>query len=199
MKYDFSKRAMDLVIFFLVLPFFVLILPFVALAIKAESRGPVFFKARRVSKGRAVTIYKFRTMALGAEEKKKELNHLNERKDGPFFKISKDPRVTKIGRILRKFWIDETPQIFNVLKGEISFVGPRPYEPEEMEKYPEEYRFLKNEKAGITGLSQIKGSSNLPFLEVLKYDAYYARHKSLGLDLKILFKTFLLLFDPSGV
>ncbi|MDD4761465.1 MAG: sugar transferase [Candidatus Pacebacteria bacterium] len=199
MKYDFLKRMMDLAIFFLILPFFILIFPFVALAIKAGSRGPVFYKAKRVSGGKIITIYKFRTMFLGSEKKKKELNHLNERKDGPFFKISNDPRVTNIGRILRKFWIDETPQIFNVFKDEISFVGPRPYEPEEIEKYPTEYKFLKNEKAGITGLSQIKGSSNLPFSEVLKYDAYYARCKNLRLDLKIIFQTFLLLFNPSGV
>jgi len=199
MSYKAIKRIMDILISIAVMPFFILILPFIAVGIKISSRGPIFFKAKRVSCGRIITILKFRTMVLGAENIKNKLNYLNERGNGPFFKISKDPRVTKIGRILRKFWLDEIPQILNVLKGDISLVGPRPYEPEEVERYPKEYQFLKYEKAGITGLSQIKGSSNLHFEEVLKYDFYYAKHKSIWFDIKILFRTFLLLFNPSGV
>lgn len=199
MDYEKGKRILDVVISLAFLPFFMVIFPAAAILIKMGDGGPVFYRAKRVSQGRIILIYKFRTMVLGAERKKKELMEKNERSDGPFFKIAKDPRVTKAGRILRKFWIDEMPQIFNVLKGEISFVGPRPYEEEEIEKYPEEYNFLKKEKAGITGLSQINGSSNLPFEKVLEYDAYYARNKSLRLDLKIIWKTFLLLFNPSGV
>jgi len=190
---------MDIILSIAGVAIFILILPFVAIAIKLDSKGPIFFKARRVSADRTITILKFRTMVNGADGMKNRLSHLNERTDGPFFKITKDPRITKVGRTLRKLWLDETPQILSVLKGDISLVGPRPYEPEEIKNYPSEFQFLKNEKAGLTGFSQIKGSSNLPFRDVLKYDAYYARHKSLTLDLKILWKTFLLLFHPSGV
>ncbi|PIR05125.1 MAG: hypothetical protein COV57_00730 [Candidatus Liptonbacteria bacterium CG11_big_fil_rev_8_21_14_0_20_35_14] len=200
MIYLVVKRFLDISISIIGLVFLILLLPFVFILIKSLGGfGPLFYKARRVSMGKIFYIYKFRTMKNGASELKKDLSHLNERDDGPFFKISLDPRVTVAGKILRKFWIDELPQLYNVLKGEISLVGPRPYEPEEIEKYPKDYKFLKYEKAGITGLSQINGSSNLPFKKVLEYDSYYAKHKSLKLDLYILCRTFLLIFNPSGV
>ncbi|OGZ04573.1 MAG: hypothetical protein A2604_01520 [Candidatus Liptonbacteria bacterium RIFOXYD1_FULL_36_11] len=194
-----GKRLLDITVSLVALPVIFLFFPFIALAIKLDSKGQVFFKSRRVSKGRIVIIYKFRTMVVGAEKMKKSIKHLNERNDGPFFKIKNDPRVTKVGKILRKFWIDELLQFFNVLKGDISLVGPRPYPPEEVFKYPKEYAFLSRAKAGITGLSQINGSSSLPFLEVLKFDSYYVKNVSLRLDLKILWKTLLLIRKPSGV
>ena len=194
------KRFLDIVISFIGLLILALLVPFVFILIKLwGDKGPLFYRAKRVSMGKIFYIYKFRTMKEGSSRMKKDLGHLNERGDGPFFKISKDPRVTRAGRVLRKFWIDELPQLVNVFKGEISLVGPRPYEPEEIDKYPDEYRFLRYEKAGITGLSQIKGSSNLPFEKVLEYDSYYAKHKSIWLDAYILFRTFLLIFNPSGV
>lgn len=197
--YAVAKRGMDFVISGLGLIFLIAITPFVALAIKLNSPGPVFFRARRVSAGRLVTIFKFRTMRLGAAEEKPSLLHLNERRDSPFFKISRDPRVTHVGRVLRKYWLDELPQFWNVFRGDISLVGPRPYEPEEIAGYPPAYQFLRYEKAGLTGLSQINGSWNLPFVKVLEYDAYYARRKSLRLDFEIIAKTALLLRHPSGV
>lgn len=193
------KRGLDLIISVVGLIFLIIITPFIALAIKLDGSGPVFFRARRVSAGRVVTIFKFRTMRLGAETEKSSLLHLNERPDGPFFKVCDDPRVTRVGRVLRKYWLDELPQLWNVLHGDISLVGPRPYEPEEIDCYPPDFQFLRYEKAGITGLSQINGSWNLPFVKVLEYDAHYARHKSLWLDIKILTRTALLLRHPSGV
>jgi lipopolysaccharide/colanic/teichoic acid biosynthesis glycosyltransferase len=166
----------------------------------AMTNSPVFIKLNRVSKGKIIKVYKFRSMVVDAEKQKKELLKLNERKDGPFFKIKNDPRITKVGRFLRKTRIDEFPQLINVLKGELSLVGPRPHEPEELYAYPKEYRILLSAKTGLTGLSQVNGASSLPFLKELEYDKYYLENQSLWLDLKILFKTLIIfLTDPTGV
>ncbi len=136
----------------------------------------------------------------GAHEMKPVLQVLNERTDGPFFKMTKDPRVTKIGRLLRKFRIDELPQLINVLKGDMALVGPRPHEPEEVIHYPGEYKHLIMAKAGLTGLSQINGASGLPFLKELELDSHYLKNKSLALDAKILAKTAAIMFsDPTAV
>ena len=174
--------------------------PFIAIAIKLNSSGPVLIKLDRISQGRIIKIYKFRSMKDGAHFLKKNLAHLNERRDGPFFKIKNDPRLTRTGKILRKFRIDEFPQLINVLTGELSLVGPRPHEPEEISLYPEEYKNLILAKAGVTGLSQVNGASSLPFLKEIEFDSYYVKNRSLGLDLKIILKTILILFtDPTGV
>ena len=128
------------------------------------------------------------------------LASLNERKDGSFFKIKKDPRITRVGKILRKFRIDEFPQLTNVLKGELSLVGPRPHEPEEVFSYPPEFKHLILAKAGVTGLSQVNGASSLPFLKELTLDNYYLKNQSFWLDSKIIIKTILILFfDPTAV
>jgi len=125
---------------------------------------------------------------------------LNERKDGPFFKIKNDPRLTKTGKFLRKFRFDEFPQFLNVLKGDLSLVGPRPHEPEEMLAYPPEFKKIYFAKAGLTGLSQVNGASNLPFIKELEFDLYYLEHQSFLLDLKIFLKTIVIFFfDPTGV
>lgn len=181
----------------ILLPF----LPLVAMAIKLDSRGPIFIKLGRVSAGKTIKVYKLRTMRENSHHLKySELAPFNERKDGPFFKIKNDPRLTKIGKILRKFRLDEFPQLINVLKGELSLVGPRPHEPEEIKSYPPEYRDLPLAKAGITGLSQVNGASSLPFPKELELDSYYVKNQSLWLDLKIIIKTIaILLFDPTAV
>ena len=164
------------------------------------TNNPVFVKLDRVSEGKIIKVYKFRSMVLGAEKQKKKLLNLNERNDGPFFKIKNDPRVTKVGRFLRKTRIDELPQLINVLRGELSLVGPRPHEPEELFAYPREYRELLTAKTGITGLSQVNGASGLPFLKELEYDKFYLLNQSLWLDIKILLKTIVIFFtDPTGV
>ena len=229
MFYKTIKRIIDItgsvIGLIILLPFF----PFIALAIKFDSslglpmsqilspssdigspkirsyfsflnNSPVLIKLDRVSKGKIIKVYKFRSMIVGAAEKKKDLLKLNERKDGPFFKIKNDPRITKVGRFLRKFRIDEFPQLINVLKGELSLVGPRPHEPEELFAYPRQYRELLAAKTGLTGLSQVNGASGLPFFKELEYDKYYLENQSLWLDFKILFKTLVIFFtDPTGV
>ena len=175
-------------------------LPFIALTIKAESKGPVIIKLKRVSKGKVVYVYKFRSMVDKAHELKPLLKDLNERKDGPFFKIKKDPRITKTGRWLRKFRVDELPQLVNVLKGELALVGPRPHEPEEVIYYPDEYKHLIMAKSGVTGLSQVSGASGLPFLKELELDKHYVKNASTKLDVKILAKTIKIVFsDPTAV
>lgn len=174
--------------------------PFIALAVKLDDGGPAVVKLARVSEGRTVMVCKFRSMVVGAELGKDELMHLNERKDGPFFKIKEDPRVTRVGRVLRRFRIDEFPQLVNVLKGELALVGPRPHEPGEVLHYPEEYKPLLLARAGVTGLSQVNGASSLPFLKELELDREYLEKISLFTDIKIILKTVaILFFDPTAV
>ncbi len=195
-----SKRLIDIFGALVGLVFVVFLYPFITLAIRLNSRGPELITLPRVSKGKIIQVYKFRSMQDGAYQQKKDLLHLNERNDGPFFKIKNDPRVTRVGKWLRKFRLDEFPQLINVLKGELSLVGPRPHEPEEMYSYPMPYRHLLTAKAGVTGLSQVNGASSLPFLKELELDDFYIRHQSLWLDIKILFKTIAILFtDPTAV
>ncbi|MDP1629338.1 MAG: sugar transferase [bacterium] len=191
--FDFGGAIIGLAIFSpLYLP--------IVLAIKIESKGPVLVKLERVSAGRKIRVYKFRSMIDGAHQMKKDLSHLNERRDGPFFKIKNDPRLTRVGRLIRKFRLDEIPQLYNVLRGELSLVGPRPHEPEEVGRYPEKYRHLPLAKAGVTGFSQVRGASSLPFLKELEIDDYYLKNWSIRLDLKIIAKTLWILFsDPTAV
>lgn len=174
--------------------------PLIALAIKLESRGPVLIKLDRVSHGKTIRVYKFRSMIDGAHQIKKDLRHLNERKDGPFFKIKNDPRLTKVGKIIRKLRLDEFPQLINVLKGDLSLVGPRPHEPGEVIYYPDEHKHLMLARAGVTGLSQVNGASSLPFRKELELDSYYVKNRSLLLDAKIIAKTLAILFtDPTAI
>lgn len=200
MLFRILKRIIDITGSFLGMIILFIFFPFIALAIKLDSDGPILIKLDRVSKGRIVRVYKFRSMIVGAEKQKKSLSHLNERSDGPFFKIKNDPRITKVGKFLRKFRLDEFPQLINVFKNELSLVGPRPHEPEELFSYPREYRELLTAKTGLTGLSQVNGASSLKFLKELELDNYYLQNQSLWLDFKILFKTFYIFFtDPTGV
>jgi len=200
MNHKFCKKITDIIgasLGLLILaPFF----PFIALAIKLESRGRVIVKLDRLSQGKTIKVYKFRSMVKDAQKIKPALFGLNERRDGSFFKIKNDPRITRVGKLLRKFRIDEFPQLFNVLKGELSLVGPRPHEPEEVTGYPKEFKHLISAKAGVTGLSQVNGASSLPFIKELNFDDYYLKNQSLWLDFKIILKTVLILFfDPTAV
>lgn len=169
----------------LLAPLTLIVAPFILL----DSRGPTFVKIKRLSGGKSVNIWKFRTMVANAHQLRFELAYLNERSDGPFFKIMNDPRVTRAGRILRKSLLDEWPQFINVLKGDLTLVGPRAHEPEEVAQYPEMYQHIPQAVAGLTGFSQINGASNLPFLKELEYDAWYLKNQSFWLDLKIIAKT----------
>ncbi len=194
------KRLFDIIGSLCGLLFILPFTPFIVLAIVLETGWPVFIKLDRVSGGKVIKVYKFRSMVHGAHATKKNLFHLNERNDGPFFKIKDDPRLTRVGKWLRKFRLDEFPQFLNVLKGELALVGPRPHEPEEIAQYPPKFKKLYLAKAGITGLSQVSGASGLSYFKELEFDLYYTEHRSLWLDLKILLKTVWIFFsDPTGV
>jgi exopolysaccharide biosynthesis polyprenyl glycosylphosphotransferase len=185
----FYKRAFDLMatslLCFLLLPFFIVI----PLLIWRDSSGPALFRQERVGKnGRRFYMYKFRSMMVDAEKRKEELLHLNEM-DGPTFKIKEDPRVTRIGSFLRKNSLDELPQLFNVLKGELSLVGPRPPLFNEVAQYrPWEKKRLSTVQ-GITGLWQVSGRNEIKFDEWMKLDLMYVEEWSFVLDLLILVKT----------
>jgi exopolysaccharide biosynthesis polyprenyl glycosylphosphotransferase len=163
-------------------------LAFIALLIKLTSKGPVFFKQTRCGiNGRKFVFYKFRTMIADAEQRKKGLEHKNPKKI--VFKIADDPRVTKVGRFLRKTSIDELPQLFNVLRGDMSFVGPRPPVPEEVVKYEDWQRRRLSMKPGLTCLWQVTGRAEVDFDEWMKLDLEYIDAWSLALDVKILLRT----------
>lgn len=160
-----------------------------AILIRLDSRGPVFFRQTRVGKdGKHFTCYKFRTMVPNAEQLQAELMKHNEA-DGPLFKMKNDPRITRVGHFLRQSSLDELPQLINVLKGEMSLVGPRPGLPSEIASYQQWHMRRLEVLPGITGLWQALGRSNMSFDEMVSLDLYYARHWSLDMDLRILWMT----------
>jgi lipopolysaccharide/colanic/teichoic acid biosynthesis glycosyltransferase len=160
-----------------------------ALVIRLDSPGPVLFTQIRVGKGeRLFACYKFRSMYQGADEEKEKLMDRNEAK-GVFFKIRDDPRITKAGRFLRRFSLDELPQLFNVLMGHMSIVGPRPAPPSEVQRYQPWHKRRLEVAPGITGLWQVSGRSELSFDEMVLLDLYYIENWSPVLDLQILLRT----------
>jgi exopolysaccharide biosynthesis polyprenyl glycosylphosphotransferase len=176
----------SLTLIILLLPLFIII----AILIKINSSGPVFHTQKRMGlRARIFNFYKFRSMVKNADKLKVQLLEKNEVKDGVIFKIKEDPRVTSIGRFLRKYSLDELPQLFNVLKGNMSLVGPRPPLPNEIEEYDDPHMDRLSIKPGITGLSQIKGRSDLSFSQWFRWDLWYINHWSFGLDIKILLWT----------
>lgn len=183
------KRLMDLVIVFLGGPFALIAMGLIGIAIKLDSRGPVFYSATRIGRnGKPFKMFKFRSMVVGADEQKQLLEPLNEA-DGPIFKMKKDPRQTRVGRIIRKMSLDELPQIYNVLLGQMSLVGPRPPLPEEVANYQPWHMQRLSVIGGITGLWQVSGRSDLTFDELCLLDIYYIENWSLAFDLRILFQT----------
>jgi lipopolysaccharide/colanic/teichoic acid biosynthesis glycosyltransferase len=182
------KRALDLILCVLALPFFLPLLAVISILVYLDSPGPPIFVQRRTGKGgKRFSMYKLRTMVPNAEELKAKYSHLNELSP-PDFKIKDDPRVTRIGHLLRKTSLDELPQIFNIIKGEMSWVGPRP-----TSFGVETYRLWHTERLevvpGLTGLWQVSGRSTLDFDERLNLDIAYIENQCLQLDLKILLKT----------
>lgn len=170
------------------------------LAIKWETEGPVFARLKRVSKNKEFILYKFRSMVQNAEELLPYIKDLNERKDGPLFKLRNDPRITKVGRFMRRIRVDEIAQLWNVLKGDMSLVGPRPHQPDEIARYEKHHKKVLAIKAGATGLAQVSGSSGLPFEEEVALDSFYIDNWSLLLDIKLILKTaFKILNDRSAV
>jgi lipopolysaccharide/colanic/teichoic acid biosynthesis glycosyltransferase len=197
-SYFIAKRAMDLLLVLLALPLVAPIFIMIAILIKLENpRGPVLFVQPRTGKGgRRFGMFKFRTMVPNAEELKHKLAHLNEL-EWPDFKITNDPRITRIGRILRKTSLDELPQLLNVLKGDMSLVGPRP-----TSFSSDTYMLWQTERLdvlpGITGLWQIMGRASMEFTDRVYLDVFYIEHRSLWLDIQILVRTVLAVAAQKG-
>lgn len=193
-----SKRLLDLVLAGGALLAASPVLSIVALAIKLESSGPVFFRQTRIGKnGKPFTIYKFRSMYSDAEKRRAEFLELSDRK-GICFKLKNDPRVTRVGKILRRFSIDEVPQLINVWKGQMSIVGPRPALPTEVAAYPDKALGRLAVKPGLTGLWQISGRSEISFDRMINMDLAYARSRSLVTDLAIISLTFRAIISGKG-
>ena len=183
------KRFIDLGAVSLIMVLALPLMMLVALAVKLTSPGPVLFRQTRSGRhGRRFTMLKFRSMVVDAEAKKDELLHMNEM-SGPVFKIRKDPRVTKVGAFIRKTSLDELPQLFNILIGDMSLVGPRPPLPSEVAEYKPWQRRRLSVKPGLTGLWQVSGRNNIDFEEWMKMDLRYIDDWSIWLDIKIIFKT----------
>ncbi len=185
----FMKRASDIIYSCFLLIFALPLIALISVLIKLDSQGSVFFVQRRVGVlGREFDMYKFRSMRSDAESERERLSDKNEA-DGLIFKMKNDPRVTRVGKFLRKWSIDELPQIFNVLKGDMSFVGPRPPLPSEVKNYNSWHRKRLRIAPGITGLWQVSGRSDISFDDMVKLDIYYIESWSLWQDMKILLKT----------
>ena len=193
-----GKRALDLALSSLILLLALPIVVVVAIAIRVSSSGTVLFRQTRCGlNGRRFTLYKFRTMTEDAEERLAELQHLNEM-DGPVFKVRDDPRVTRLGRVLRRFSLDELPQLWNVLRGDMSLVGPRPPIPAEVARYERWQRRRLSMKPGLTCLWQVNGRNELNFGSWMELDLQYIDSWSLRLDLKILLKTIPVVLSGRG-
>jgi lipopolysaccharide/colanic/teichoic acid biosynthesis glycosyltransferase len=214
MYYDFVKRTMDIVLSFFLIILFSPIMLLSALIIKLTSKGPALVEKtnshmRRIGKdGKIFRLYKFRSMPVNADyliTKDPRFKKLLSEWKSSNFKLHEDPRVTKFGKFIRKYSIDEMPQLFNVLRGEMSLVGPRPYHADEIEeqqrKYPGTQKYVRETqtvKPGITGFWQVSGRSNINFDKRIEMDALYARKKSLLMDLSIILKTPLVMITGVG-
>lgn len=197
-KVSWLKRATDLVLAGLGVLVAAPLLGAIALAIKLDSPGPVFYRQRRVGKdGRPFWMLKFRSMRPDAERLQAALRSQNQA-TGPLFKMKNDPRVTRVGRLLRRSSLDELPQLFNVLKGEMSLVGPRPPIPAEVAAYEDWQHGRLRAMPGITGLWQVNGRSEVPFHDMVRLDLHYIRNWSLGLDLEILLRTIPVVLTSRG-
>ena len=196
--YEVIKRLIDIVCPFLgvliLSPLFVII----AIIIKTTSKGPVFFSQKRVGKdGKEFDMYKFRSMVVNAEELKEKLAAQNEM-SGPMFKMKDDPRVTKVGKFIRKTSIDELPQLWNVLKGDMSLVGPRPSLPKEVAQF-EDWMYKRLEvKPGLTCYWQVSGRNNIDFEDWMKLDCKYVDERNTWVDIKLIFKTVGVLFGDKN-
>ena len=196
--YEVIKRIIDIVASFTGLIVLSPLMLVVSILIKLESKGEVIFKQKRVGlNGKEFYMYKFRSMVINAEELKAELEIKNEM-SGPMFKIKDDPRITKVGNLIRKTSIDELPQLINVIKGEMSLVGPRPSLQKEVEKFEPWMMERLKVKPGLTCIWQISGRNNIGFEEWMKLDIKYVRERSFKLDMKLILKTVLVLFGDKN-
>jgi lipopolysaccharide/colanic/teichoic acid biosynthesis glycosyltransferase len=184
-----ASRALDLVVASLVLALAAPLLALAAILIKLESRGPVFYRQRRVGRaGEPFELWKLRTMVPGAESM-----------GAGIYVVEGDPRITRTGRLLRRFSLDELPNLINVLRGEMAIVGPRPTVQEQVDRYTDRQRRRLEVKPGITGWAQINGRTSLPWPERIELDVWYVEHRSLRLDLRILARTIRMLATGHGL
>lgn len=197
--YKYTKRIVDIILsiigLIILLPIFILI----GIIIKIDSKGTIFFKHKRIGKnGKTIYIYKFRTMSPNAEEMIKNFTpeQLEEYKEN--YKLKKDPRITKVGTFLRKTSLDELPQILNILKGELSIIGPRPVIEEELEKYGENKEKFLSITPGLTGYWQANGRSTTTYEERIEMELYYVENCSWKMDVKIFFKTIVTVLKKEG-
>lgn len=197
--YLFFKRLFDIVGALIGLILFSIVILIVATMVKIEDpKGSIFFSQRRIGKnGSEFNMYKFRSMVTDAEEKLQELLKFNET-SGAMFKMKNDPRVTKIGKFLRRTSIDELPQLWNVLKGDMSLVGPRPPIPREVAEYSDFHKQRLLVTPGCTGLWQISGRSNLGFEQMVELDLLYIEKRSIKMDFTIIFKTIFIMFGSKN-
>ncbi|MED4113704.1 sugar transferase [Priestia megaterium] len=199
LPYEMFKRLVDVIGASIGLIILSVLFVIVSIAIKIEDpKGPIFFSQDRIGKNeKKFKMFKFRSMVTNAEEKLDELLKYNET-TGAMFKMKKDPRVTKVGNFIRKTSIDELPQLLNVLKGEMSLVGPRPPLLREVANYTDHDKQRLLVLPGCTGLWQVSGRSNIGFEKMVELDLFYIENRSLTLDMKILLKTFSVLFNSKG-
>ncbi|MDL1870590.1 lipid carrier--UDP-N-acetylgalactosaminyltransferase [Deltaproteobacteria bacterium PRO3] len=199
---NYLKRFFDLLLSVLLLPLAIPILAVMYFMIKLDSKGPVLYKSERMGKdGKKFYIYKFRTMVLDAEAKLTELLEKNpelKREWEIDHKLRKDPRVTRVGKIIRALSLDELPQLWNVAKGEMSFVGPRPIVEAEVQKYGKYFRIYKSVKPGITGLWQVNGRNDISYEARINFDKHYVEKMSFPLDLLIMGKTIPVALSKKG-
>lgn len=184
-----AKRTLDLLIAIPAGLALAAIFPLIALAIRLDSHGPVIYRATRYGRGgRTFTVYKFRSMSRDAEHKLEDARHLSNT-GGPSFKAKQDPRITRVGRWLRRSSLDELPQVFCVLRGDMSIVGPRPVQDIDFRGHEDLLAIRNRVKPGLTGLWQVEGRSNLPFVEMARLDLTYALQWSVAMDVGIILRT----------
>ncbi len=197
--YLITKRILDIVLssiaIVILIPFFLII----AIIIKLDSKGKVFFVHKRIGKdGKEINIYKFRTMVENAEDLIKDFTEEQKIEFEENYKLKKDPRVTRVGKFLRKTYLDELPQIFNILKGELTIIGPRPVVKKELEKYEENKEKLLSVKPGLIGYWQVNRKADTTYEERIKMELYYVDNMNLWLDIKIFFKAIFVVFKGEG-
>ncbi|WP_342985850.1 sugar transferase [Clostridium saudiense] len=196
--YEICKRGIDIIGAGSGLLLLSPVIAIVSCAVKFTSKGPIFFSQKRVGKnGQLFDMYKFRSMVVNAEELKEKLANQNEM-SGPMFKMKDDPRVTKVGKFIRKTSLDELPQLWNVLKGDMSLVGPRPSLPKEVKQFEKWMYKRLTVKPGLTCYWQVSGRNNIDFEDWMKLDISYVEDRNLWIDIKLIFKTVFVLFGDKN-
>lgn len=197
--YEFIKRTCDIGLSSIGLIVLVPVFLLIGIAIKIDSKGPAFFVHKRIGKnGKIINIYKFRTMYEGSEDMFVKFSKKQTEEYERNYKLKDDPRVTKIGKFLRKTSLDELPQILNILKGELSIVGPRPVVSNELEKYGKDKDKFLSIKPGLTGYWQVNGRSLISYEDRMKMELYYVENRGIWLDTRIFFKTILSVIKKEG-